>query len=282
MTVDDRTSTGATAGDIISAALRLVGAIRHGQVPGRAEADGCLFHLESLEKLYAGAELTPSDMALLLVGRIKPEFSTAPQSPRIPAAAAGIQWQGDDLNASPGAYALLATIPDGFQATPELLGFFYGDQWDLDTLKYRTDRGRMCLVINMLPRLFALALGSPVSPLTSSERNLLKAWIAHRNNDAQRMHNYMCSHAVDMARAERDSKQARLLNPDDLVDHVWKAQCEAAAEHEATAGQGAEAGACSPELPLGPGLRAQIRAGALAAIDFFLKSPRAVGLENPE
>lgn len=215
MNANDITSTGALASDIICSAMRQIGALTMGMAPAQQDVDACLFHLGSLEQQYGASRLTPSEMSILLVSRIQPEFA-APSlpSPRIPRAAAGVPWQGDDLNTSQGAYALLASIPAGFEATGDLLNFFNGDQWALEVMRQRTEGGRPSLVVNMLPRLYALALGNPPARLATAERDLLKAWIAHRNSDAQRMYNFLCSHAVEMAMAERGDAGKRILAAD--------------------------------------------------------------------
>jgi len=175
-----------------------------------------------------------------------------------------VMWQGDDLNHSPGAAALFESIPTDWKATAEMLDFYNGkQQWDPEHQEQRERQGRPCLVVNMLPQLYALAiagvhprLDSYLSGQYAEGCERLKCWIAHRNRDAQKLYNYMCSHVVEMAQLEREQKkERRIIDQDKLATTVKEAFHQ---NRSATAkGNGDD----------------WLRAGE-AAINFFLHSDR--------
>lgn len=68
----------------------------------------------------------------------------------------------------------------------------------LDVRDRRIAAIRPCLTINQLPFIYA---ASRPEALSGHEADLLKAWIAKQNMDAQRMYNYMASSLVERAAA---------------------------------------------------------------------------------
>jgi hypothetical protein len=177
--------------------------------------------------------------------------------PLVPAVAAGIAWHGDDLIHSPSGAAILASIPDGWEPTADLLNFYNGDQWAPEVLERR--QGRPCLVVNMLPRLYALAWDAGAGHPEDDER--LKCWITYRNMEAQRLYNYMVSAAAEVAVEASPNK--RLIDPAALGNAVLAAVNAANAYNRARA----EAGE-----PLAKDAWAE---GGMAAIDYYLKAERA-------
>ena len=145
-----------------------------------------------------------------------------------PARASGVSlapfphpWRVDQPNdMTVGAEAILLmgsrVAPSEFD---DLLDFYHGNQWDAKIRRLREAEGRPCLVVNRLPALAAVAIAYARHTLSENERMALAVTIAHRNQDAQRLHNYIASADAEV-RASRPKSAAHRV-------HVAADRCSA-------------------------------------------------------
>jgi hypothetical protein len=80
------------------------------------------------------------------------------------------------------------------------LAFFNGEQWPEDVYQRRIKHGRPALVVNKLPAILGEAKANSVAPYSPEDIARAIVILVRRNFDAQRLFNYMCSSAAEMAR----------------------------------------------------------------------------------
>ncbi len=197
-----------TRGEIVDEAYRLIGELDAGECCSAPRYDRADLHLQSLENEFP--RITSSEMAHKLAGRL----TIQPPNP-----SDLIKWSGDLPETMPPARAMLAADQQIFTSHDENEALFFhdGDQWDIEVRSARENAGRPVLTVNRIPLLVAASIAAdPESHLTCAPgRTLsgdqqamitrLKVIITRRNMDAQRLYNFMCSNAAEMASIERQT-----------------------------------------------------------------------------
>lgn len=119
-----------------------------------------------------------------------------------------VQWMGDPVESMPSVESLLMAdtckYPDHVEE--RALCFYDGDQWEPHVKLDRQNKGRPALVVNRLPLLVAAAIDASMKtpfgmPMTEIRLTRLKIVLTKRNEDAQRLHNFICSAVAEIMTA---------------------------------------------------------------------------------
>lgn len=142
-----------------------------------------------------------------------------------------IKWPGDPVESMPPARALLAADQQIFTAQEENQALFFhdGDQWDQEIKSRREMHRRPTLTINRIPLLVAASIaadpesylscgpGRMLSQVQQATITRLKIIITRRNMDAQKVYNFLCSAAAELAATKLPNDVDTVIESDGTV-----------------------------------------------------------------
>lgn len=132
-----------------------------------------------------------------------------------------IPWLGDKLGDAVPWRTMLMAHANTFIGPVEIEKsdyFFNGEQWDREIYHERVSAGRPALVVNRLPAILDSILAESMIVPGEEDMQRLKAVIVRRNEDAQRLFNWMWSERMERIKAERKPEAIKVLDLHEKIE----------------------------------------------------------------